>query len=78
MAKKRYCNVKECSKTTNIPLIDFGENNWAAFQIPDGKGEIVCYCPEHNREGQKYMEECLLQQKPTKLGDAIPKLVKFI
>ena len=67
MAKKRFCNVEECKETIDVPLTDFGDKDWMAFQIPEGSGAIVCFCPKHYLQGREYMEDCLREQKPTKL-----------
>ena len=47
MATQKWCNAKGCRSFIFAKLVDFDENNWSAFQIPNGKGKVFCYCPEH-------------------------------
>ena len=72
MATQKWCNVAGCKKFIFAKLDDFAENGWSAFQIPNGKGKVLCYCTEHQKEMQKDMGRKILQQQKGGLNSSQP------
>ena len=62
MATQKWCNVAGCKNFIFATLRDFAENNWSAFAIPS-TSKAVCYCPEHQEEMKKDMENKLTQKQ---------------
>ena len=64
MPTQKWCSVPGCKEFIFASLDDFDEFDWSAFQIPDGEGEIECYCPKHQKEMQQKMEKMLMGVEP--------------
>jgi len=64
--KKKICNVLECEEFISVRLDELAENNWSAFQIPNGNGKVVCYCPKHQKIMKEDMEIMLLKYNERK------------
>ncbi len=62
MATQKWCSAKGCKKFIFATLDDFADNEWSAFQIPNGKGKVQCFCPDHYQEMRESMEKALIQQ----------------
>ncbi|KKK58903.1 hypothetical protein LCGC14_3039780, partial [marine sediment metagenome] len=45
MPTQKPCSVIGCKKFIFAKLDDLADNGWSAFQIPAGKGKVLCYCP---------------------------------
>ena len=63
MPTQKWCNVTGCQEFIFVTLDDFLENGWSAFQIPNGKGKVLCYCPKHQKEMQEQMKKRLLEKR---------------
>ena len=61
MPTQKFCNVRDCKEFTFTKLDDFDEIGWSAFQCPQGKGKVVCYCPKHQKECKEDMKKVLLK-----------------
>ena len=60
MPTQKWCSVTGCKKFIFVTLDDFADNNWSAFQIPNGKGKVRCFCPDHQNEMKEEMQKALL------------------
>jgi len=63
MATQKWCNAYKCSNFIFVKLDDLADEGWSAFQIPAGKGKVLCFCPEHQEEMKEQMEIKLLKQQ---------------
>lgn len=62
MPTQKWCNVAGCKKFIFAKLDDLADYNWSAFQIPAGKGKVLCFCPDHQKEMMEEMEKRLTKQ----------------
>ena len=59
MPTQKWCNQLGCKEFIFTKLDDFDDNGWGAFQIPAGKGKILCYCPKHIEDMKIKIKETL-------------------
>ena len=60
MPTQKWCNVGHCKEFTFSKLEDFDEIGWSAYQCPQGKGAVNCYCPKHKKQCVEDMKNALL------------------
>lgn len=70
MPTQKWCNQAGCKEFVFAKLDDFSELGWGAYQIPNGKGKVKCWCPKHqeemNRQMVKDLEYYSLDKKEVK------------
>jgi hypothetical protein len=64
MPTQKWCNVAGCKKFIFVKLDDLADNEWSAFKI--GKGKVLCFCPNHQKEMMDEMENKLNKHKEKK------------
>ena len=68
MPTQKLCNVGDCKEFTFTKLEDFYEIGWSAFQCPNGKGKVVCYCPHHQKEYKEDIPKVLTKKSKQPLN----------